>query len=610
MLLKPFQKIVFSVFLLTFLAAPTHAAGLEARLDRSEVVEGEPVVLTLSTDGGASGTPDLAPLQQDFDLLSQGQSNSMSFVNGRTSSQREWHLTLMPRRTGKVQIPPVQLGAAKSRALTLEVLPAAAAAQRGVDLPVMLEADVESASSHFVQQQLVYTVRVLHAVPLRDANLSMPQVDDALVYPLGDGTRFETYRNGRQYQAIERRFAILPQRSGELRIGGPVLTARIPDSAQAPGQQAPGSALRDRFFGNDPFAGVFGQSRPVQSRAPDRQIDVRPPPPGSSAPWLPAESLTLNENWSPDGNGLRVGEPVTRTVVITAQGLADEQLPELDLGAGAVGVKVYPDRAQADTRPDNGTLVSQKVLTAAIVPQQAGPLELPELTLGWWDVNEDRQRIARIPARTVEVAPAAGSAAATAPRRSEPVQPGQPAQSAGPGAGATGPDPRQSVDEREAGSHDSVWRWLAILFGLAWLGAMALWWRARRGAVGRPVGAMSGPQVLQKTPRTGLDELSAAFATNDPRQARQALIDWAGGQWPGDTVHDLGAVGQRLAPEARTTVMQIDAVLFGREQAAWDGQAAWQRLRPLIPKSPGGRKGGEGSGILPPLYPDDRAATR
>ena len=617
MFFKRLNQLVFlSPLLLLFAGVAAHAAELDARLDRTEVVEGEPIVLTLSTDGGASGTPDLAPLQQDFDLVNQGQSSSMSFVNGRMSSRREWHLTLMPRRTGTIEIPAIPFGTGASRPLSLDVLPAAAAARRGVDLPVLVEADV-APESPFVQQQLVYTVRVLHAVPLRDANLSLPQVDGALVYPLGDDSRFETYRNGRKYQAVERRFAILPQRSGDLLIGGPVLTARVPDTA-ASGQQPPGGSLRDRFFGNDPFAGVFGQSRPVQSRAPERRIEIRPQPAGSPTPWLPAESLTLNETWSPDGADLRVGEPVTRTVVITAQGLADAQLPEIDLAAGANGVKVYPDRAQSDTRPDNGTLVSQKVLKAAIVPQQAGRLTLPELTLTWWDVNDDRQRTARIPARTVLVAPAPDGAATQTPRQTVPSQtaPSQPAASDSTTAAAR--DAEGSVGEetaaRESGGGDALWRWLAGLFALAWIGAMLLWWRARGGAAAAaPVAqraARPGAAAPSRPGRRGLDDLAGAFARNDPRVARQALVDWGQRQWPDRAIHALDGFAQQLDPGARPVVMQIDAVLFGRGATDWNGSAAWEQLRPYLARATGVRGDSDGASALPPLYPGGGAPAR
>jgi hypothetical protein len=142
-----------------------------------------------------------------------------------------------------------------------------------------------------------------------------------------------------------------------------------------------------------------------------------------------------------------------------------------------------------------------------------------------------------------------------------------------------------------------------VLFGLAWVGAMILWWRARGGATGAPPAAT--PARASKSPpaRAGLGDLAAAFASNDPKRARQALIAWGHGQWPGASMHDLDALAQRLGPDARQVLMQIDASLFGREETAWDGLADWQRLRPLLARSGVGQADSQAAQVLPPLYP-------
>ena len=53
------------------------------------------------------------------------------------------------------------------------------------------------------------------------------------------------------------------------------------------------------------------------------------------------------------------------------------QLPDLMMEPPA-GIKVYPDKAQMQTRGDGDTVVAQKVLRMALVPAKAGTLTLPE----------------------------------------------------------------------------------------------------------------------------------------------------------------------------------------------------------------------------------------
>ena len=235
--------------MLLLFAADGFAAGLTANLDRNRMAEGETVMLTLSVPSDVSGEPDLSPLKQDFDLLGQSQATHTRIINGQGSSSREWRITLAPKRTGKLQVPALQWGALRSPALSLEVLPAGKAAQLGMARPVLLEVEAKP-DGPYVQSKVIYTVRLLYRTELSDASLSQPQSDNALIEPLGKEQRSSTYRDGQQYQVIERRYAVFPQASGQLTIQPPVLSAQIPDTSSQRG------GLRQRAFGADPFADI------------------------------------------------------------------------------------------------------------------------------------------------------------------------------------------------------------------------------------------------------------------------------------------------------------------------------------------------------------------
>jgi hypothetical protein len=572
---------LMAVLLLALVSAAGQvlAAGLSATLDRTRVAEGEAVVLTLATSADG-GVPDWSPLQQDFDLLGQGQSTQMRMVNGRSSSSREWRLTLLPRRTGSIEIPPIRLGGLASEVLRLEVLPAAQAAAAGIPQPVLLE--VEAAPRQpYVQQKLVYTVRLLYGAGLADASLGEPSVDEALVYRLGEERLGTVERGGQRYQAIERRYAVLPQRSGPLHIAGPVLNARVSDPAAR--------------------GGAYGATRPLQRRAPELEAEVQPPPAGAGDPWLPAESLTIDASWVGGTPVFRVGEPVTRTLAITAQGLAAEQLPELTLDAS--GFQVYPDRSRAETRPEGETLVAQRLMTAAYVPTRPGELTLPETSIAWWDLANDRPALARLPAQRIQVLPALPGAVAASPPASASAPTAQASGQAGAGAGGAG-----------------LWPWLALLFGLGWAASATLYWYRRRAvqvasepavplpAAPRPAPAVAAAPtgVSRPAPRQasagGLPALQQACHAGDAQAARQALLDWAAARWPEDPPRNLEQIGDRLPPAVRPLLQSIDRALYGGGDASWDGEATWTALQPLLAPVAGTRPDA-GDGALPPLYP-------
>ncbi len=595
---------------LTLLCSAEVFAAAEARLDRTRIAEGETVVLILNSTDDGGGMPDVSPLAKDFDLLSSSQSMQMSMINGRSSSSRGWQFVLGPKRTGKLAVPAIRIGGATTKPLELEVLPAAQAAELGPAPPVVLEAEVEP-KRPFVQQKVIYTVRLLSRVPLRQPRISEPQIADAIVEPLGRQTEYSSQRDGQQYRVTERRYAVFPQRSGSLQIDGPVLAAQLPEQNQRGGQRYPGRDMFgdfDRLFGPGGFpnsSSLFGQTRPLRLRAATQTLDVQPQPAGSPSPWLPAESLTLNDAWSKDPPQLRVGEPITRSVVITAQGLSAAQLPDLEPEA-PTGIKVYPDKAESQARVDGDTLVAQKVLKFALVPERSGSLRLPEIRVAWWDVAKQQPREARLPAREVTVLP--GAAGSPAPANS--AAPWVGSQPSAPTARPPFP-PRAAAEPSAVGADRddavgmSYWPWVVAILALAWLATTALWLRARRAHAVPGVGAPAAPQTVAASPKPGraLAAIEQACRSDDPAAARQALLEWAAVRWPEEPPRRLDSLIPRLGGEVAPVLHALDRSLYAQATQPWDGAAAWQVLSAALTRLDRTKSAMHKDGALPPLYP-------
>jgi hypothetical protein len=146
-------------------------------------------------------------------------------------------------------------------------------------------------------------------------------------------------------------------------------------------------------------------------------LNVRPRPQGAADPWLPASALSLQLVGEAPPQQVRVGEPLSLGLQLSAQGLLPAQLPELELPA-IDGAAVYPDQASSRDRSSAEGLASERFRRFAIVPQRAGELQLPALRVPWWDVQSDRLRWAELEPHSVEVLPAPGVAAAPAGERS------------------------------------------------------------------------------------------------------------------------------------------------------------------------------------------------
>ena len=419
---------------------------------------------------------------------------------------------------------------------------------------------------------------------------------------------------GQRYTVIERRYLVVPQRSGPITIGSPRLEALVPDGR--PGARRSPFADLDEMLGGRVFQGMpglpdLGAGRRVVERGPDRTLEVRPQPAGTGTPWLPAQSIQLTDQWSPSPPRLRVGEPVTRTITITAQGATAAQLPTLDGGGSPDGVKVYPEPPSGEDLAGGGPPAALKTLKMALVPTRSGPLTLPEIRLPWWDTVEDRPRVAVIPQRTLEVEPAAGAAttAEPSPAASPAPTPAAPISQGEPDKGSAKPDDvgrAPSTDVLPSGEGTGPWPWLSLLLGLGWLLTLGwMLWQRRRGGSLASGQTVRGAAVRPESARSALSVVRRACAEGDPRAAREALLTWARVRWPGQSPAGLGALAERLGGGDATRVLgAIDRAIYaqggGQARSTWDGLAAWARIEPLLK---GGQSPGPGSGPLPALYP-------
>ncbi|WP_122388853.1 BatD family protein [Pseudomonas syringae group genomosp. 3] len=539
--------------LLSLIALSLQAAQLTASVDRTRLNAGETVELTLETDDVTQfGKPDMSSLEASFEVRDTRQLNSLKTLDGSSQATTRWIVTLLPRETGSVIIPSLQLGELKSQPLTLQVMQSETKEPASHLASIFIEASLDQ-DSVYVQAQAVLTLRVYHSVSLfDDSSLSPLQVPDARVEKLGDARTYEKLINGVRHGVIETRYAIYPQQSGVLTIPSQVFSATlVQPPAEAQGQEA------------NPFGPQPGKS--VRVKSAEVPLTVKPKPANYPADiaWLPARSISLEENWSPEPGTTQVGDSLTRTITIKAEGLAGAQLPPL-APTEVPSLRRYPDQPQLRNLPSERGLIGTREEREALVPGRAGAIELPAVEVTWWNTREDYLEHTSLPARTLQISNNPGLAVDT------PVSNDQG------GVTVIGPP---------------VWPWQlsTLLFVCTTLLGLALWWRARgQPAIARTVQA--GP-----SPRTVLDDLKRACLANDPQGTRQALDAWAR-QQP-ETLAEMAA---RFVPLS-DALDGLNGALYSETGKLWLGEDLWRAVRKLPAaehiQDPAGDAG------LPPLYP-------
>ncbi len=561
--------VLFALLVAATAAVAAGAPSVRAWLDRDSMQLGETVTLNVEAQDGSNVQPDFSALKQDFNLLGTQSSQQISIVNGASASKTLWAVGLEPKHEGRITIAPLIVGKATTAAITLTVLAQASPAQSKASGDVFLEVTAEPLTP-YVQQQVRYTAKLYYAFDLTDGNLNEPQADGLGVQRLGQDKSYVATVGARRYHVIERHYALTPERSGTIDIAGLAFRGNALDVT-------------------DP-TGFFSRGRGVSARSDAVHLEVKPKPAAwADGAWLPAASLLLkDESELPDE--VHVGDPITRTVRLQAQGLCFEQLPELNLTAPD-GAEIYPDKTDTRTRDDGEWLYGERVRKFAFVPNRAGSLTIPGLTLRWWDTEHDRMETAELPARAIKVLPAAGASTSAPSLPGAIMTPGMaaPASTAAPVAAAPTPPAATSAVTRR-------WQILAGIGFALWLITLALWWRSR----GAPATA-----VASVPPAADSSAQRAAFlracSLGEFAAAERALVAWARSERA--DVRNLGELSARLADLLqREALAELQRVRYAgaasqglgtRLQQAFKNGLAWV----------GGPTSRTAASALPALYP-------
>ncbi len=557
------NRIWLGLGLLLWLWSAAPQAALEVAVDREQIALGDSLRLVIAATGDEDlDGLDLRTLLADFEILQRSMSSSTSIINGQTTRTRQLSLDLTPRREGLLEIPAFRAGAETTRPVAIEVGPPPTLGD--ADQEVLFTAEVDR-SEVYVQGQLLLTLRIQQAINLDSRSVSELQLDGAFVKALEQNS-FQRTINGRPWLVHEVRYAIFPEQSGTLEIPAQLFSARE-------------SSGRRSVFD------LGGGGRQLQRRTEPLTITVRPRPAEfpAAGTWLPARSLTLEEDWSTPPEQLRAGDSVTRTLRLRGEGVHGAQLPPVEFIAPDA-LRYYPDQPLVDDREDANGAVGLRRDSAALVASQAGSWTLPEIRIPWWDTETDSLRYAILPARTIHIASAPGSAA-----KADAI---------------AVPDPVATASTASAEVEDgSRWLWqaLAAVLALGWLATLIWHWRAPRGV--RPGhAAESGAEIINPDESRAFKQLQAACASNSAPQARRALLAWGKARLPGGPGLNGAALATRLNDAALIeAVATLDRALYREGNADWNGTALLAAVTGL--RTAGSRRGADPGDAALTLYP-------
>lgn len=558
---RPRYSNFFAVVILALLSQPLWA-DVTASLSRDVIYDGDTVTLVIeTTDMDHDGDPDYSVLQKDFDILGTRNSRQTQIINGQRSDKRQWHVELAPKNSGSIMVPAVRVGNEMTGPIPLSVKPQPAAQAAGPGQPAFVKAEIEPENGVvYVQQQVHYTLKLYYHDSLAEGSFDGLDIDDALIERLGDDHRYSTTINGEHYQVLERRFAIFPEKSGELVIPAAVFNGRMAGEPLQRRRSSGMSSMMDRFFGENMLR---TPGKRVRLRSDAITLDIKPRPAAYSGDsWLPSAQLVLNDSWAEGPPEFRVGEPVTRTITLEAKGLESSHLPDITLASGN-GVRLYPEKPEQATRTDGKWVYGISKQAVAYVPTASGRITLPEIRLDWWDTATQQQRTAVIPSWEINVLPGEGGAAETfTPAAAE----------------ADAPPVLEvadiAVDEPPGGADQRNRLAVALLVLVLFITAVYFWRKRGRQDVEPVTNATTASSVKQQLAQ-GAAALEKACQQNDAPAAARALLQWAAARWPDDAPRNLGALTRQLE-NGTDEIRALERALYAADRVDWQGQALWQ----------------------------------
>jgi hypothetical protein len=237
-----------------------------------------------------------------------------------------------------------------------------------------------STNKPHVQQGVLLRLSVISQNNLLTATPQAPQIDNFIFQLIEGPVTYSRTSKGKRQIVNDFYYEVIPLRPGRHRI--PAITVS----------------------GNEQIVGYQRSNRAFEVTTPSNlNVTVREANPATK-PWLPLEQLTLKIELSKDLKPA-AGRPLPLTTELTAIGISGNKLPGLEQQLNTEAFRVYRDKNQTTTYINKRTnqIIGRRIETFTLVPQFGGDLQLPELSVNWWNTRSESPQRASVPLQPIAV---------------------------------------------------------------------------------------------------------------------------------------------------------------------------------------------------------------
>lgn len=402
------------VCLLGAVMAASAQVSVNASVDQDTIGRGDMVELTVRISGARVGddNPPVVPNMQGFEVVSTSTSQSVSIINGQVGSQSSFIYMLMPKRSGKLQIPPIAVTVRGRRYATqpisVTVTGSGSSTRNQPLLPQsgsnpfspgpLSQADTGKAvlvrqsvghKTAYVGQQITYTFSFMQSEQLYgEVEYAQATTSGFVVEDLPNPPQSMQTVNNRPYNVQRRMKALFPTAPGKYTIGKASVTVTT-----------------------DPLIGA------EELVADPITITVLPLPAANRPSDFTGAVGSFQASVSVDGGVVRAGETLNCRVEIRGTGnIKSLGAPQLKAPAS---VRVYKAGEKRNAVPggvgtSSSTLGGVATFTYLLLPREAGSLTIPSVHYPYFDAEQGVYRYAESKPIVITVTPGTGGAT-TAP---------------------------------------------------------------------------------------------------------------------------------------------------------------------------------------------------
>ncbi|MBL0176659.1 MAG: protein BatD [Ignavibacteria bacterium] len=393
-----------------------------ASASNMQVTAGEQFQVTFTLSGGSLKQykdfrqPDLNT--SFLTLAGPSTSQSMQWINGKTSTSISWTYILQPRNAGQFTIQPATIvydGAVmKSNPMIIKVVNAAPGVKQQQQQQKAQEdkaVNVELGDNLFIRaivdkrtvymgEPILVTYKLYSRVTFQVNNIAkIPRMvgfwSEDIETPSQVRPEVENY-NGKQYETfLLRKVVYFPTQAGELSIDPFEINCTI----QVRQKRKSGDDFFDRFF-SDPY---FDSHKNVQKSLLTEKIPIHVkalPEDGKPESFRGAVG-SYSMRTTLDRGTLKANEPATLLVTIKGEGnlkLLEE--PALNL---PTGIEHYDPKITEDIVRSSGRITGSKAFEFVLIPRFPGKLEIPPVAFSYFDPETKKYVTLTSPAYTLDV---------------------------------------------------------------------------------------------------------------------------------------------------------------------------------------------------------------